>query len=158
MTDYLGLCLALERTAPTQYRNYNFNSMAKVGDVYLGANENGIFILDSGDSDAGDEIEAFFELPTSDWGIINAKRIRRLYVSYESNGDLLLSVKDDEDNLRYYLLEPVHLPNKQHTARVAIGRDGKGVHWMIRIENTSGSDFSVDRINIIPVVLGKKPR
>ena len=38
MPEYLGLCLALERVAPTQYRNYNFNSMVKFGEVYLGAN------------------------------------------------------------------------------------------------------------------------
>jgi hypothetical protein len=158
MADYLGLCLALERTAPTQYWNYNFNSMVKFGDSFLGANENGIFVLDSGNDDANTDIEAFFELATSDWGITNIKRVRRIYVNYESNGDLMLSVKDDEDNLRYYLLEPVHLPNKQHAARVGVGRDGKGVHWMVRVENINGSDFSVDRIQVIPTVLGLKPR
>lgn len=157
MADYLGLCLALERAAPTQYAGYDFNSMAKFGDVYLGAGENGIFVLDSGDRDAGSDIEAFFELATSDWGAAHPKRIRRLYVSYEADGDLMLTVQDDEGRSRNFVLEPSFPDSKQHTSRVAIGRDGRGTYWMVRIDNLNGSDFSVDRIQVVPVLLGKKP-
>lgn len=157
MPEYLGLCLGLEKVAPTQYRSYNFNSMCKFGDIHLGANGSGIFILDSGDLDATDDIEAFFELVTSDWGIPNPKRIRSLYVSYETNGNLMLTLKDDDGNQRNYMLDPIHLANKQHTAKVTIGRDGRGAYWMVRIDNVNGSDFSVDRIQAVPIVLGKKP-
>lgn len=157
MPEYLGLCLALERVAPTQYRNYNFNSMCKFGDVYLGAGESGIFTLDDGDLDDTDAIEAFFELVTSDWGIPTQKRIRSLYISYETNGDLILSVFDDDNNERNYMLEPLYASNKQYTQKVAIGRDGKGTYWMIRIENINGVDFSIDKIQAVPIILGKKP-
>lgn len=157
MPEYLGLCLAFERVAPTQYRGYNFNSFCKFNGAYLGSNENGIFTLDSGDLDDTAEIEAFFELVTSDWGIPNQKRIRSMYLSYETNSDLQLTIYDDEGNQRTYLLEPIHLSNKQHTQKVSIGRDGKGTYWMVRIDNINGSDFSVDRIQVVPVILGKKP-
>jgi hypothetical protein len=157
MPEYLSLCLGLERVAPTQYRNYNFNSMTKFGDVYLGANSSGLFALDSGDLDATDDIEAFFELVTSDWGVPNQKRIRKMHISYETNGDLMLTVKDDDGNQRNYMIDPIHLANKQHTVEVPIGRDGKGAYWMIRIDNVNGSDFSIDRIQVVPVVLGGKP-
>jgi len=157
MPEHLGLCVAFERIAPTQYRGYNFNSFCKFGNAYLGANSSGIFTLDSGDQDNTSEIEAFFELATSDWGIPSQKRIRKMYVSGEFDSDIQLAVYDDEDNERIFILEPIHLSNKQHTQKVTIGRDGKGTYWMVRIDNINGSDFSIDRIQVIPVILGKKP-
>ena len=157
MPNYLGLCLALERVAPTQYQNYNFNSMCKFGDVYLGANSSGIFVLDSGDLDDTLEIEAFFELLTSDWGIINQKRIRSIIISLESNGELLLTVSDDDGNSRDFIIDPIFPSNKQHVVKVAIGRDGKGTYWMVRIDNINGSDFSIDKIQAVPIILGVKP-
>ena len=157
MPEYLGLCLSFERVAPTQYRGYNFNSFCKFGDAYIGANSSGIFTLDSGDLDGSTEIEAFFEPVTSDWGIPNQKRIRSMYVSGEFDSDIQLTVYDDEENERIYTLEPIHFSNKQHTQKVGIGRDGKGTYWMVRIDNVNGSDFSIDRIQVVPIILGQKP-
>lgn len=157
MADYLGLCLQLERMAVSQYANYNFNSMTKFNGQYLGANENGIFRLDNGDLDGTSKIPAFFELLTSDWGIENQKRIRTIYVGYETNGQLVLKVKDDDNNEREYILEPNHLDNSQHGAKLPGDRGGKGRYWMIRVDNMNGADFSIDNIRILPVVLGKKP-
>jgi len=157
MPDNLTLCLGLDRVAVTQYHKYNFNSFCRFNDAYLGANSSGIFTLDSGDLDDTEEIEAFFELVTSDWGIPNQKRIRSMYISLEANSDLQITLYDDEENQRTYVIEPIHLLNKQHTAKVIIGRDGKGTYWMLRIDNINGSDFSIDRIQVVPVVLGKKP-
>lgn len=158
MPDYLGLCLQLDRTALSQYANWNFNSMCKFGDKYLGANENGIFELDSGDLDNTEQIESFFELVTSEWGLGDfQKRIRSIYIGYETNGNLQLTVKDDDNNERQYVLKPNHTLNKQHSVKLAGTRDGKGRFWMLRIDNLNGADFSVDRISVVPVVLNRKP-
>jgi hypothetical protein len=157
MSDFLGLCLALERLAASQYENYNFNSMCKFGDVYLGANDNGIFVLDSGDTDAGSAITAFFETVTSDFGIEHQKRIRRAYFGYETDGELMLILKDDDGNERVYNVDPNHPNHQQHTSTLPIGRDGKGRYWMIRVENVRGSDFSIDSLRLLPVILNRKP-
>ncbi|MHC4310873.1 MAG: hypothetical protein ACYSW3_00195 [Planctomycetota bacterium] len=157
MPDYLGICMELTGMRLSQYRNYNFNSMCKFGDAYLGANDLGIFVLDSGQTDAGTAIEAFFEIVTSDFGAVNQKRFRSMYIGYEANGELVLTVKDDENNERAYTLEPIFADSSQHGQKVAIGRDGKGRYWMVRIDNVGGADFSVDRITAIPVLLGRKP-
>jgi hypothetical protein len=157
MPNYLGLCLELTGKRASQYANYNFNSMCKFNGAYLGANESGIFTLDSGDLDGTDQIEAFFELLTSDYGVANQKRWRSMYIGYETEGNLTLIVKDDDNNERSYTLEPIFAGLEQHGQKVGIGRDGKGRYWMIRIENVNGVDFSVDRIAGIPVILGRKP-
>lgn len=157
MTEKLGLCLNIDGNQLSQYANYNFNSMCKFNGVYLGAGDSGIFKLDDGNLDGTGEIEAFFELVTTDIGIANQKRIRTVYLGYETDGDLTLTLKDDDGNERRFSVEANHLGNKEHTAKISIGRDGKGRFWMFRIDNVNGSDFSVDSIEAVPVILGKKP-
>jgi hypothetical protein len=143
MPDYLGCCLELTGSRFSQYAGWNFNSMCKFGDVHLGADENGIHILSSGDRDDTERIRSFFVLFISDWGIENQKRIRSIYIGYETDGRLMLTVKDDDDNEREYLLSPIHLDNQQHSAKLLGDRNGKGRYWMMRIDNLDGSDFSI---------------
>ena len=157
MADYLGLCLNLKGGQLSQWANYNFNSMTKIGGQYIGANELGLFQLNTGNDDAGNAIEAFFELVTSDWGIPGQKRIRSWYVGYEADGDLLLTVKDDDGNERMWTLEPIHSDNQQHGVKGWGARDGKGRYWMIRIDNVNGADFSIDNIMVLPIILNGKP-
>lgn len=154
--DYLGMCTELSLLAVTQYAKYNFDSMCKLGDVYLGCNEDGIFEL-TGSKDNTTDIDAFFELPATDFGLSNQKRIRRAYLGYEADGQLMLEVKDDDDNTRRY---PINVPLKdlrQHGTTVPVGRDGKGRYWGFKMENVNGSDFSIDSIDVSVMLLGKKP-
>jgi len=153
--EYLGLCMELSLLAPTQYANYNFDSMCKFGDIYLGCNELGIFTLD-GETDSNVHIDAFFELLLTDFGIPNQKRIRKAYLGYEASGSLVLEVKDDDNNIRRYTVESALGNQRQHGVRVPVGRDGKGRHWAFRVENVAGCDFSVDSIDVLVAVLGKK--
>ena len=154
---HLGLCLNLKGNQLSQWANYDFNSMAKIGDHYVGAGENGLCILNSGDFDQGQPIEAFFELATSDFGIPEQKRIRAMYFGYESDGNLMVTVKDDDGTERSFSLSPNHTANLQHGAKVNGARDGKGRYWMVRVDNVNGSDFSVDSIQVLPIVLNRRP-
>jgi hypothetical protein len=131
--------------------------MARIGNHYVGANQDGIFRLHTGDYDAGAPIEAFFELATSDWGIPEQKRIRAMYFGYESDGNLMVTVKDDDGNERSFSLTANHTANLQHGAKINGARDGKGRYWQIRVDNVNGSDFSVDSIQVLPVILNRRP-
>jgi hypothetical protein len=153
----LSLCLNLKGSQLSQWQNYDFNSMAKIGGQYVGAGENGLMLLERGDFDNGAPIEAFFELATSDWGIPEQKRIRALYFGYESDGNLMVTVRDDDGNERSFTLLPNHSANLQHGAKITGARDGKGRYWMVRVDNVNGSDFSVDSIQVLPVVLNRRP-
>jgi len=153
----LTLCAELTGARVSQYLRYNFNSLCKFGDVYLGAGSNGIAVLDDGHLDGTEIIDAFFELPTSDLGDNQQKRLRTAYLGCETNGRLMLTVKDDDNNERHYLVEPNHSGNQQHTIKVPLGRNGKGRYWMLRIENLNGADFSVDEIAVLPIILNRRP-
>ncbi len=158
MSEKLTLNINLSNMAVVQYCNYNFNSFCKIGDKYFGASDSGIFEL-IGNNDAGTDIDAFFELIVSDFGISNVKRIRSIYIGYEAKGDLTITVKDNENNARTYTLS--YIPSaydRQTGGKVNVGRDGLGRYWQIRIDNKSGCFFAIDSIEVLAVILGRKPR
>lgn len=155
-STHLGICTELSLLALSQYMHYNFNSMCKFNDVHLGCNEYGIFALD-GNADDNIDIEAFFELVTTDFGSPNQKRIRKVYLGCEASGSLVLEVLDDENNSRRYIVESSLRDQRQYGAKVSVGRDGKGRYWTLRVENIGGCDFSLDSIDALITVLARKP-
>lgn len=136
----------------TQYDGFEFDSMARFGSVYLGVNENGLFVIGAPDDD-GQPIEASFELPTVDLGSGNIKRLRFLYMGAELYGDMLCTLHTDgkEDGREYDI--PYNGRGGQQRVRVPIGRDDQGRYWRPAFANVNGGDFSVDSISVLPVVL-----
>ena len=151
-----ALNVNLSNTAVTQLCNYNFNSFCKIGDKYFGANDSGIFELD-GTDDNGTDIDAFFELIVSDFGISSIKRLRSVFLGGEADGKLTLTLKDNENNSRTYDLR-LTSDSKQSSSRVDVGRDGQGRYWQVRIDNTNGVYFAIDFIELLAIILGRKPR
>ena len=149
--EHFDLAMCLNNLAVSQYCRYDFDSLCGK----LAAGENGIFTLDDAETDAGVTIDSIIELPLTDFGISHQKRLRSVYIGYETKGSLKLIVSNDEGNEREYFLESTR--EKQHGEKISIDRDGKGRYWQFRIENIDGCDFSLDVIEIIPVVLGRKP-
>ncbi|OEU69112.1 MAG: hypothetical protein BA863_04085 [Desulfovibrio sp. S3730MH75] len=154
--EKLTLNINLSNFAITQYCNYNFNSFAQIGNNYIGASETGLFILGD-EKDAGADIDAFFELVTSDFGAANAKRIRSIHAGFQAKDNLLVTLKDHENNSRDYVLSYTHY-DRQGSGKVAVSRDGISRYWSLKVANTNGAYFAVDSIELIMVILGKKPR
>jgi hypothetical protein len=157
MPERLTMGLTLPILAVRQYGNFNFNSFCKLGDLVLGANESGIFVLEDGDTDNGTKISAFIELPVRDFGISNLKRLRKAYIGLEADGVVRLLVKNDEHNERVYKIIPSGFGDYQEAVKVPIGADGKGRYWSFRIENQDGCDFGIDSLEVVPIVLSRKP-
>ncbi len=155
--DRLTLCLGLERLAPSQWANYNFNSMCRYGPYYLGANEDGIFILERADKDGDDDILAFFRTALTDFGSVNQKRLRKVYLGYETDGVLEVRVGTDEGEDLVRELHPRRDDNREHSQKVSVGRDKKGRYWDLEVRNVGGADFSVDEVTAVPIVVGAKP-
>ena len=156
-SNFLGLCMRLENFAVSQYIRYKFRSMCNFQGKSLGVGSEGIFTLDTADHDDGYFIDSIVELHKTDFGISHQKRLRSIYVGYETSGRLKLTLKNDDGNEREYSLNPIVVKQLQHGGKVSINRDGKGRYWIFTIENVDGCDFSVDNIEVIPVVLGRKP-
>lgn len=149
------ICYNLKINGLTQYTNFDFNSMCRFNGQTLAASDGGLFVIDSGDDDDGTDIDAYFELPRSDFGSAYQKRIRSGYAGYESSGTLNIKLATDEGTAVTLPLSPTR--SGQHGGRFPGRRDTKGRYHTIRVENVDGCDFSIDRIDIIPVILNRKP-
>lgn len=154
----LTIATNLKNLALTQYTNYNFNSFSEINGVKIGLNETGVFELDKVSNDNGVEIVAFAELVRSDWGSPSLKRIRKIYAGYEAEGGIKLTFKTDEGKDEVYSLKPTLSLGKQGSGVANGRRTQKGRYWEIKIENVKGCDFSLDAIDITPMVLTNKPK
>jgi len=138
----------LKRSAPYQWANFNFNSMAVFNGVPIATNEDGLYSLFDSDQDDGSEIDAFFELTTTDFGDSGTKAFRFLILSGKYSEVMKVTLKSDDATTRPYLVRPKSTGLKQSRAeRIPCRRDHQGVYWMVRVDNKSGGDFSVDAID-----------
>ena len=153
--ERLSIVTNLKRVASTQYCNFNFNSMCVLNGVALGANSDGIYSLFDADNDDGTDIDAFFELVTTDFGALETKKVRFVYVHLETSGDLKIKLQVDEGTEQTFLIPAKKIGQLQHRAYRVDGRnDLRGVYWRARVENTDGCDFSVDSIEALLMLLG----
>ena len=149
--DRLTLCLSLPRVALSQYDNYNFNSMCNFDGMLLGSNEDGLFVLDSGESDDGSLIDAHFKFGSSDLGLDEHKSIRYINIAGRLGGMLQVSVNADGAGDIKRQLSPERTDLRQMRNRVYMGKDCKGKYLELKVENVQGADFTVNRIDALVV-------
>lgn len=151
----LTIGLNLKNNAPFQWNGFNYNAFAVLNGIPIATNEDGLYSLFDADNDDDTDIDAFFELITTDFGTPASKRLRILVFSAEVSGDLNVKTTTDDDEERTYLIRAKRIGQKQHRMyRVSCRRDQKGVYWMLRIENKGGCDFSIDGIDAKLIMLG----
>jgi len=143
--------LNLKIRAGAQYSDsFEFTSMVKFGDKFIGTKDTGLFEI-GGDSDDGVNIDAYFIPLKTDFGLANPKRMRFGYFGFKSASDLSLEVSTDDESPRSYTVS-ARLSGQQG-GRKSIGRNGKGRYWSYKIGNTNGADFSFDSLKVLPVIL-----
>ena len=141
----------LKNRAVTQFMPYEFNSFCNFKGRQLAAGPDGLFSL-GGDTDNEIEITAFIETVLSAWGEQSVKRPRYCLLDYRSDGDVLLSIIDAE------LLEinQVEVPTQSGTlpqaVRFSVPRTVARKFWKFKIENSEGSDFLLNRLDVFFVV------
>ena len=151
--DRLGVCLNLKTNTISQYANYDFNSFCTFNGVPLAASTDGIFELDSAETDNAVLIKSFVELVSTDFGASSPKRMRSAMVGYETSGYLVFKVKTDDDTELEYVMQPDKTAQKKYGEKLSLSRSQKGVTWRFRIENRDGCDFSLDSIDLVVVPL-----
>jgi hypothetical protein len=136
-------CLAVQAAVgeigskATTEATFSFLGLVNCGRFQYGLNENGIYRLNSGDTDAGARFTKTITLATSDFGSNVMKRFRYLYVELETevNIDIIIGVKPNKDE---WLEKTVSVtgPGLQ-TVRVSINReDGQGNFHSVRLSST----------------------
>ncbi|KJU83823.1 phage-like protein [Candidatus Magnetobacterium bavaricum] len=153
--------LNLKNMALSQYRGYNFNSLATLDGITLGASQDGIFVL-GGLTDNGAPIDCSFETATNDYSTPGLKNISDIYVSLSSahtdaTAPIRLKVITDEGLVQIcYATEAVYQGSTAlgggeglYRARVKLSRGVVGRYWGIVVENIKGAFINV--LSITPV-------
>ena len=153
--ERLGISVNLKNFAHTQYQGFDFNSMVEFAGRYVGAHPSkGLCVLFEDGMDDEEDINAFFELKATDFGIKNPKRFRKLQFGYESTGYLLLTpIINDKTVSDPIYLQPTRGDNEQQNAVLPMKRNWVGRYWTFRIDNSEGCDFSVDAISGSMIIL-----
>ena len=153
----MGLGLVHTFKVGTTQVGLDFNSLCKLDDgTVLGANSDGIYILDSAQDDDGVDIDAFCEFVRTDFGLSQQKRIRKVIVSFEADGNQVLSFRDDEGNWIERVLQPFTDSQKSEGMVAPVGRALSGRHFTVKWANQGGSDFSIDAIDCMLTLRQKR--
>lgn len=153
----IGIRMNRNNGAISQYLGVDFNSLCTFNGKVLGVNDDGLFEL-TGDTDNGADIDAFVELPTTDFGSEKQKRVRCGVFGYESDGDLTVTVTLDETTTQTATLTPKKSGSVEQSAKVPLQRTMPGRYVMTRIDNVDGCDFALDTVSLDIVELSRKPR
>lgn len=132
--------------ATSQYECLPIDSMAQFGNSYLCASSSGLYEL-TRENDDGDDISGYFKTSLMHFGLTNEKRLRFVYVKYESNAEVTLTVETE-----YGISEDYCIPassDVQRVYRVTINRSLYGSYWQFTF---SGSSFTIDEISVLPIV------
>lgn len=151
----LGLCYK-RRVGVTQFSGLDFNSLCRLADgTVLGASADGVFAL-GGDDDNGEDIDAFAEFVTTDFGFPQQKRLRKILFGGEASGDLLVEVTGDENDTLSRTLSMDIDSQKQEGVVCQLGREVKGRYFKVKIGNSNGCDFAIDSLDVVVMLLAKK--
>ena len=147
-TEVLNKTFAVNMDTFAQSRDEGmaFNSYAKLGALFIGANENGLYLLGAY-TDDGTAIHALATFPTQDEESAALRRVESMVVGYRADGDLRLTVNTDDGDPSEYIMESVGGP-ECHPNRVKIGKGMKGRYWNMTLENVDGADFALDKVDI----------
>jgi hypothetical protein len=150
-SDYLTMVLNIKNKALTLYDNYDFNSMCRFGGKHFGATKTKIYDLDTGTTDDGTAIEWKFKTGYLDLEQKRKKKLRQAWLSYKTNGDVLMTVIQPDGTEYEYNLEGIY--QTETGLRVKFGKGIKSKYVALEVENVDGSTIVLDvlRLNMIEV-------
>jgi hypothetical protein len=139
--------------AVTEYQNYVFNSITKLGHKFLGADGSGLWELNG-------ELDGDLSIPTrikSGWMQITGSKFTSFKAAY-----LGLKVKDDATDFILKLhsgdgREYVYAvrPNNMATTKVKMGKGLRARYFAFELV-TLGADYDLDNVEFVPISSGRR--
>lgn len=151
--EYVAWVVNARTGAHSDYQNWNFNSMAKIGEKYYGMKADGIYLME-GDTDAGTDIDWVIKTGLTKLGSSRIKKVPRAFIGIRSDGCILLKIATDQQRERWYKLD--NLEDFLTSRQVKLGRGVKGLYWKFALESINGSSLEYDKIDLLPLVLSRR--
>lgn len=149
----ITIVMNIKNKALTQYNNYNFNSMCNFGGKNLGLISTGMYDL-TGDTDDGYQIDWNIRTGNLSLEMNDKKRIKQVWISHRTNGNMVLTVVKPNGEEYEYELENVIL--EENVARVKVGKGIKSKYVKLDLKNVGGSTLLLDALRVHYDVLSKK--
>jgi outer membrane protein assembly factor BamB len=141
-------------TAVGQSDGFSFNSLTVIDGKLYASSPNGIFLME-GDTDNGTVIDAFFTTFSTDLGINVKKRVRSIYLSGNSKGNLKVTpVMDNDQGKNYVVGSKDTLYFRSH--KVPVDRDERGFYVGVKVANVEGVDFAINSIDILTFAISTR--
>jgi hypothetical protein len=153
-----GFVMNLSTFGVTEYSDYSFNSFCDyhLSGVYVGASEDGIFLLD-GDDDNGVKINAVIQTGTEDLFAQVMKRLREGW-AVKRGGPLSVQLILDEGRSPPVMRDMESVRGVSGEERVKFPRGLKNRFVSFAIRNLGGNDFSLEsfRVMVDPITHRKR--
>jgi len=135
----------------SEYISYDFNSLSDG----LAVNATGIYQLS--DDDSNEQVEAEIRTGLLDFGTSKHKQIVYAYLGLTNDDNIIFKTNTIQNGIRkerFYKLTPSTAATD--TRRVQLGKGVKGDLWQFAITNVDGADFSLDELEVLPLVLTRR--
>lgn len=132
----------------TQYENYPFNSVAKIGGRYYGATDEGLFLLE-GEDDAGEPIVSVFGLGQMNFGNPQIKTVTHCYLGAAA-GAMRLEVDALVRGVpASYSYQARVYGSTMREMRFDLGKGMQSTYLTPTFYNDSGMPFEVDAVRFL---------
>ena len=128
----------------------DFNSMCHFGDVFIGANNSGLYRI-CGYSDNGVEIPALLSTGVFDLGTERFKRIAYIYLGLETTGAMQVEVWCD--GVYKITLDVPSIGASKREVYLKVPKGLRARYWQLKFRNVDGSFFVLYSVKLLPVVL-----
>lgn len=137
-------------TAVSEYRNYPFNSFAKMGHKYLGAAADGLYELD-GDTDNGASIIATIRSGLTQMSGSHLGGIKAAYLAARGTGAWVLRIITGHGEVYNYAVTN----QSMRSTKIHIGKGLRARFFAFELVS-SGQDFDLDSLEFIPIVNARR--
>jgi hypothetical protein len=151
--SYTGWVMNVDGFGVSQYQSFPFNSFARIGGSYYGANQNGLYLLEGNDDD-GANIEASVTLGSTNFGHAQKSTLIQAYLAMRSDGQLLIKTVTDDNKERWLLASIGN--GRLNNERVKLQKGVKSNYWQVGLKNVDGADFEVSGLELIPILLKRR--
>jgi hypothetical protein len=149
-TAFTTWAMNTRTAAVTEYRNYAFNSFARIGNKYLGASDGGLYEL-LGDDDDGEDIVATIRSGFAQWAGAHLHSFKAAYLAVRGTGDFVLRLITADGRVFNYTVTA----ESMKTTKVHMGKGLRARYFAFELVST-GQDFDLESLEFIPLAAQRR--
>lgn len=150
---YTGWVMNSENFAVTNYKEYDFNSLARINGKYYGCKADGVFLLD-GELDDSSYIKAIIRSGKMDFGTSNLKTLTAAYMGFSGDGDIVLKLITDEKTEMWYTFQEE--ATGLHTQNLGLAKGIIGRYWQFELVTQNTTELGLDTLEFFPIMFKRK--